>query len=56
MICSDPGLGTVMLAAVRSQDLFLVMGSAMTGGVLLILGNLFADVLLAVVDPRISYQ
>lgn len=56
IICSYPGLGTVMLEAVRSQDLFLVMGSAMTGGVLLILGNLFADVLLAVVDPRISYQ
>ena len=56
IICSYPGLGTVMLEAVRSQDLFLVMGSAMMGGVLLILGNLFADVLLAVVDPRISYQ
>lgn len=56
IICSYPGLGTVMLDAVRSQDLFLVMGSAMMGGVLLIGGNLFADVLLAVVDPRISYQ
>ncbi len=56
IICSYPGLGTVMLEAVRSQDLFLVMGSTMVSGVLLILGNLFADVLLAVVDPRISYQ
>jgi peptide/nickel transport system permease protein len=45
-----------MLQAVRSQDLFLVMGSMLIGGVLLIVGNLIADVLLAVVDPQVSYR
>jgi peptide/nickel transport system permease protein len=56
IVCGYPGLGQVMLEAVRSQDLFLVMGSMMIGGFLLIVGNLVADVLLAIVDPQVSYQ
>jgi peptide/nickel transport system permease protein len=54
IITSWPGLGSVMLEAVRSQDLFLVMGNMMMGGVMLIMGNLLADVLLAWSDPRIK--
>jgi len=56
IITSWPGLGTIMLSAVRSQDLFLVMGSALMGGILLIVGNLIADILLAWSDPRIQVQ
>jgi len=56
IVCGYPGLGQVMLEAVRSQDLFLVMGSMLIGGMLLIVGNLVADVLLAVVDPQVSYR
>lgn len=56
IITGWPGLGSVMLQAVRSQDLFLVMGSMLMGGVLLIVGNLVADILLAWSDPRIQYQ
>lgn len=51
-----PGLGRVMLHASRAQDLYLVMGGVLVGGVLLILGNLIADILLALFDPRIRYQ
>lgn len=54
IITSWPGLGSVMLEAVRAQDLFLVMGNMMMGGVMLIGGNLLADVLLALSDPRIK--
>ncbi|HAV42729.1 TPA: ABC transporter substrate-binding protein [bacterium] len=54
-ICNWPGLGSLMLEAVRAQDLFLVMGSMLMGGVLLIAGNLVADILLVWVDPRIRY-
>ncbi|MFH1759953.1 MAG: ABC transporter permease [bacterium] len=54
IITSWPGLGTVMLEAVRAQDLFLVMGNMLIGGVMLIVGNLLSDVLLAVSDPRIK--
>jgi len=56
IICNWPGLGSVMLTAVRAQDLYLVMGSMLMGGILLLAGNLFADVLLAWVDPRIRYE
>lgn len=56
IIIGWPGLGSVMLQAVRSQDLFLVMGSMLMGGVLLIGGNLIADTLLAWSDPRIQYK
>ncbi|MFC1632188.1 ABC transporter permease [Candidatus Omnitrophota bacterium] len=56
IIIGWPGLGTVMLQAVRSQDLFLVMGSMLMGGVMLICGNLIADILLAWSDPRIQYK
>ena len=55
IICSYPGLGSIMLDAVRRQDLFLVMGGMLISGVLLIIGNLMADIMLGVVDPRISY-
>ncbi len=56
IICNWPGLGSIMLTAVRSQDIYLVMGTMLIGGVMLILGNLVADVLLAWLDPRIRYE
>lgn len=56
IICAWPGLGSLMLTAVMSQDLFLVMGSMLMGAAMLIGGNLLADILLAVADPRIKYQ
>ena len=49
------GLGTLMLDAVRSLDLYLVMGSVLMGSVLLLLGNLFADIALTLVDPRVDF-
>jgi peptide/nickel transport system permease protein len=54
IITGWPGLGSVMLDAVRAQDIFLVMGNMMMGGVMLIAGNFLADILLAAVDPRIK--
>ena len=49
------GLGTLMLDAVRSLDLYLVMGSVLMGSLLLLFGNLLADVALTFVDPRIDF-
>ena len=51
-----PGLGRLILEAVLKKDVFVVMGSLLLGSVLLILGNLTADILLAFVDPRIRYD
>jgi len=56
IILSWPGLGRLMLEAVMTQDLYLVMASLLVGGILLILGNLIADILLALADPRIRYR
>ena len=56
IILGWPGLGTVMLDAVRSQDLYLVMGAMLMGGSLLIVGNLVADIMLGFFDPRIRYE
>jgi peptide/nickel transport system permease protein len=53
IIVNWPGLGSLMLAAVRSQDTFLVMGDMLMGGILLIIGNMLADILLAIADPRV---
>ncbi|MBD2230343.1 ABC transporter permease [Phormidium tenue FACHB-1052] len=48
-----PGLGKLTLEAVQAQDLYLVMASLITGAVLLIVGNLLADLALSFADPRI---
>jgi peptide/nickel transport system permease protein len=56
IITSWPGLGRLMLKAFFQQDLFLVMGSLVISSILLIIGNLIADILLAASDPRIRLQ
>ena len=56
VICSWPGIGSLMLTAMRSKDAYLVMASMLMGSVLLLLGNLIADILLALSDPRIRYE
>lgn len=53
MIVQWPGLGNLMLKAIRAQDTFLVMANMLMGGVMLVVGNLIADILLAYTDPRI---
>ncbi|AKG21899.1 ABC transporter permease [Calothrix sp. 336/3] len=49
-----PGLGRLTLQALNNQDVPLAMASLMMGAVLLIIGNLIADLLLKVADPRIK--
>lgn len=49
-----PGLGTLTLEAVQQKDLFIIMASLMLGAVMLILGNLLADLALSFSDPRIK--
>ena len=51
-----PGLGRLILQAVTAQDLYLVMGSLTMSAVMLIIGNLLADLLLVMVDPRIKLE
>ena len=51
-----PGLGRLVLEAVLKSDINLVMASLMMGAVMLILGNLIADILLIITDPRIRVK
>lgn len=51
-----PGLGRLLLESVQNRDLYVAMASFVMGTVLLILGNLVADVLLAITDPRIKFS
>jgi peptide/nickel transport system permease protein len=50
-----PGLGNMGYQAVIDRDYPLVLAFVMIGGAMVILGNLIADILYAVVDPRIKY-
>jgi peptide/nickel transport system permease protein len=50
------GLGLLLLNAVRSLDVPLVMGSVLMGTILLLLGNLIADIALVAVDPRVDFS
>ena len=56
IIFSWPGLGRLTLDAILTQDQYLVMGSVLMASVVLIAGNLIADLLLALADPRITYD
>lgn len=51
-----PGLGRLVLEAVLKSDINLVMASLMMGAVMLITGNLIADILLIITDPRIRVK
>ena len=51
-----PGLGRLLLESVQNSDLYVAMASFVMSTILLILGNLIADILLAVTDPRIKFS
>ena len=48
-----PGLGPLLLEAIAARDLHLVIGAVMCSTLLLLTGNLIADALLYLADPRI---
>jgi peptide/nickel transport system permease protein len=51
-----PGLGRLILQAVQAQDPYLVSASLVMGALMLIVGNLLADLLLKAADPRIKLE
>jgi peptide/nickel transport system permease protein len=50
------GMGRLTINAVFKEDYTLIMGTTLFFAVLVILGNLLADVLYVVFDPRIRYN
>lgn len=51
-----PGMGRLVITAVGDKDHTLVMGTTLFFAVLVIIGNLLADILYAVADPRIRLE
>jgi peptide/nickel transport system permease protein len=52
VITSWPGIGRLMLDALRARDVYLVAGCAGAGALFLAFGTLISDIALGVVDPR----
>ena len=53
VVTSWPGLGRLTYDALVSRDLFLLAGCALAGASFIAIGNLIADLLRALVDPRV---
>lgn len=51
-----PGIGQYLLTATRSMDYPVILALLLLSGTLVILGNLLADVMYYVIDPRIRLQ
>ncbi len=55
-VMNYPGLGQLIFQAFLRQDQFVVLGAVVMGSVMLVAGNLLADIALAKVDPRIRLE
>jgi len=53
VIFAWPGMGRLTYDAIRAQDISIVMASTLLAAVMVVVGNLAADLAMALVDPRI---
>lgn len=51
-----PGMGTLAITAVRGRDYPVIMAINLITAVMILMSNLLADVIYAVIDPRIKYS
>jgi ABC-type dipeptide/oligopeptide/nickel transport system permease component len=51
-----PGMGRLFIDSIGAKDYFVLMGLLLVTSVIILLANLLADVLYAIVDPRIRYD
>jgi peptide/nickel transport system permease protein len=56
IVVSWPGITPTFLTALSRQDIYVVLGLLVVSTLLLMIGNLISDLLLAAVDPRIRYN
>jgi len=56
VVLSWPGLGPLLVESIFSRDVYVVVAVVMLSSVLLVLGNLLADLLLFASDPRIRTE
>jgi peptide/nickel transport system permease protein len=55
IVLNLPTMGPLFYASLVNQDIYIAGGFLLMYGVLIVLGNLLADLFLAVLDPRIRY-
>ncbi len=55
-IFSWPGMGRLFFDALTVRDYPILMGTLVLGAILIVIGNLVADLLYGLLDPRISYS
>jgi len=51
-----PGMGRLTIGAIFARDYPIVMAANLIAGFMVVAGNLLADVLYGIVDPRIRYE
>jgi peptide/nickel transport system permease protein len=51
-----PGMGTLMFESILTRDYPVIMGLVLLFSIITLIGQLLADVLYTVVDPRVSYS
>jgi peptide/nickel transport system permease protein len=56
VVMSWPGLGPLLLESILSRDLYVVVGAILFSTIFLVFGNLTADLLLYLADPRIRTE
>jgi len=56
VLMSWPGIGPLLVAAILARDIYLVIGAVMFSTLFLVGGNLLADLLLYLADPRIRME
>ncbi|MBR2698897.1 MAG: ABC transporter permease [Clostridia bacterium] len=55
-VFSIPGVGSLAVSAIKNRDMPLLQGTVIFTAVLIIAGNLVADVLYSIIDPRIRVE
>lgn len=55
IVMAWPGITPRLLDAITRQDIYVVLGFLVISSLLLMIGNLISDLLLATVDPRIRF-
>ena len=56
IVMAWPGITPRLLDAITRQDIYVVLGFLVISSLLLMIGNLISDLLLAVADPRIRFS
>jgi ABC-type dipeptide/oligopeptide/nickel transport system permease component len=55
MVFSRQGLGWLMINSISARDFPMVQGLILIFGLIILLGNLFTDLLIGALDPRVKH-